>query len=108
MPRIKRHRKGFAKMVATRLEMDGAEVSRTKSTCTASDRALGLDLQQALGVFGVVLQDRVKSLGVGLAGGRMRNTDTQKERLAAFIHRVHKFRSIEAAGVSAAKIVRSG
>ena len=64
-------------------------------------------LQEELKAPNIEYMEKVKALGVALAGGRS-NDDTQKERLAAFKRRVHKFPRVEAAGVSTAKIVRAG
>ncbi len=84
------------------------EVSRAKSVCTASTDSLGSDLAQALRRYGIRYERRVKSLGTALGAGVRKNARVASARLRAFKQRLPRFRRIRAAGISTARLLRTG
>lgn len=98
----------FVKSIAKSVTDAVMELSGTKCVCNASTDKLGRSLQENLKPLNVKYQKQVKSLGVGLAGGRRRCSKFLKKRLLRFKFRTRKFRTMQAAGTSAAKLFRTG
>lgn len=98
----------FLKSIVESITDAAMEPSATKCNSNASTDKLGQALQESLKPLNVTFQKRVKSLGVGLAGGRRRCSFYTKKRLLRFKLRTRKFRSMQAAGVDDAKLFRIG
>jgi hypothetical protein len=99
---------GFVKVVAKGIIESEMELSATKCICNASTDELGKEVQEALRPLDIRYQQRVKSLGVGLGGGRRRNVQVSWARLKAYASRIGKFQRLQRAGVSTAKLQRTG
>ena len=84
------------------------EVSQKKSVCTASCDDIGVALAAGLRRYAVAYARRVKSLGAGLGAGVRRNAQVATKRLKAFRQRLPRFRRLRAAGVSTARLLRTG
>ena len=98
----------FVLCVCDSMTKDLLEVSKAKSVCTASDEKLGRALERGLCRFGIRFVRRVKSLGTGLGAGTRRNAMAGAARLRAFRKRLPRFRRLRAAGVSTARLLRTG
>ncbi len=83
-------------------------LSATKCQVIASSAPLGKKVAAHLAEFGVTYVERARSLGVGLGAGVRRNAAVQRKRLAAFRMRLSKFAALLRAGLSAARILRTG
>jgi hypothetical protein len=94
--------------VGNALEANQQELSRTKCVCIASSDKLGNDLAHRWSPLNVTYKRRVKSLGVGLAGGRRRNTKVLADRLRKFKMRIPKFKRLRRLGICPARIIRTG
>ncbi len=105
---VLRHLIPFVLYVCDRMTESLLEVSRKKSVCTASSAATGIAIQRGLLRFAVRYVDRVKSLGSGLGAGTRRNARVTAGRLRAFQLRLPRFRRLRAAGVSTARLLRTG
>ncbi len=105
---ILRHLIPFVIYVCNQMTEDLLEVSAKKSMCTASSDALGTALAQGLQRYAIQYARRVKSLGTGLGAGVRRNAQVAQSRLRAFRQRLPRFRRIRAAGVSTARLLRTG
>ncbi len=79
-----------------------------KCVVTASTDGVGTDIAEGLREFGIVYQRRAKSLGVGVAGGRRRNTAVQKSRLRSLLGRLARMAAVAFAGLSPARLVEAG
>jgi hypothetical protein len=98
----------FAKSVCDRLTNDLMEVSSTKSVTMASSPAVGRELAVGLRTYGLKSELRVRSLGVGLGAGTRRNAKVSGKRFACFRKRLRRFRMLARAGVSTARLLRTG
>ncbi len=94
--------------ICTRLRQNGAEVSTTKSFCTASTDSLGREIAARLAGYGFTFKRHVKSLGAGLAAGVRRNMGVARGRLHAFRRRLGLFRRLRKARVDTARLLRTG
>lgn len=98
----------FVKHVAKKVAESAMELSATKCVCNASTDELGHELEEKLKPLKVTYQRRVKSLGVGLTGGRRRNTNVMNGRLRKCTGRMRRFRKLARMGVDAARLLRTG
>ena len=105
---IRKHLVPFVLYVCDRMTDDLLEVSKAKSVCTASSEELGHTLERDLRRYGIRFMRRVKSLGVGLGAGVRRNAVVGAARLRAFRKRLPRFRRLRAAGISTARLLRTG
>ena len=84
------------------------DVSASKSCGVASSVRLAAALQLSLAAHGVKFQAAVKQLGVDRSSGRRRFTQAQHGRLTAFKRRLPRLARLRRAGVSTARIMRTG
>ncbi len=90
------------------LQQNGAEISSTKSFCTASTDAIGTAVAEQLKEFGFGYRRRVKSLGAALGAGVRRNASVARSRLSSFCKRLGLFRRLRRARVNTARLLRTG
>ena len=105
---ILRHLIPFVLFICDCMSAALLEVSRKKSVCTASCDAVGTPLAAGLRRYSVRYVRQVKSLGCGLGAGARRNAQVIRGRLLAFRQRLPRFRRLRAAGVSTARLLRTG
>ena len=71
----------FTRLVMLNIATDGMEVNKIKSLVSASSPALADKIIEKLGDDPIAKARRVRSLGVGLGAGVVRNTRVQNDRL---------------------------
>lgn len=98
----------FVRYVCNRMQEDLLEISQRKPVCIASTDALGRSLAATWRKYGIRYVRRVKSLGTGLGAGARRNVQVAKMRYSVFRKRVPRFRRLRTAGVSGARLLRTG
>ena len=65
-------------------------------------------LQQRMAHLGIAYQARVKSLGVGMGGGRRRNAQVLTSRLLDFRRRLPRWQRLRRSGVDTHRLLRTG
>ena len=101
---------GFIEKIGTFITETEQELPPIKSVVVASTTELANDLNERWARAGIKIQPktRTKALGVGLAAGRRRNATVARARFSKYQARFGRFRMLREAGVSTARLVRTG
>ena len=94
--------------MCAQLHATGNEVSKVKSKAVASLRSLAEKIAKRLSRFGITVETKVKSLGLGMAAGRRRNARVAAARLKAFQDRKGAFRKVRKAGLKPRSVLATG
>ncbi len=86
----------------------GLRLSPHKNVCTASTPSVGKAIADRLTSRKVKFRRQVKSLGIGLGGGRRRNVSVANARLKEFRKKARRYLMLDKGGASAVRVAKTG